>query len=413
LSFFLIQVFGQPDGLTLVQVQLIFRHGARTPYGDIPNNYAVWNCTLDMLEIPYNGEVSQVTLPRIFRKNYILGEEGILGNCAQGELTINGYYEHVNLGAQLRKTYIDKFHLLDEEFNPEQIYIRSTDIERTFQSAEAHMHGFYPPPTRKSSGTNVIDIFTVEQSVEYLTPMANCPAFMQSCNAVQNTSLWAKKMQEYNPLMQQLENVWNSTAFPWWIGLFGILESRIFNGIAFPPGVDQQVYEDIEALCCWQIQQLYGNPEYMPLGIGLFIQEIRNNIIDLIYEGETDPRYFIYSAHDTSVAFVAIALGIFSGEAWPPYASNLAIELYSAQNDSFFIRVLYQQEPMQVPGCENVYCTLNEFLTILHARIPTNWDAECQVESSRKTINQMGVKKTYLPNNFGGMDKHLFIAKIF
>jgi len=59
--------------------------------------------------------------------------------------------------------------------------------------------------------------------------------------------------------------------------LFGSLESREAEGISFPPGVTDEIYEAITNFSVLQIETLYGNQEMCSLGIGLFIQEILRN----------------------------------------------------------------------------------------------------------------------------------------
>lgn len=91
---------------------------------------------------------------------------------------MEGFKEHYNLGVKLRNHYIDTLHFLPEEYDPSLIYVRSTsnnrnneittDSERTIQSAQAQLLGFYPPATRKGPNgeTEVLDIFTMEGAKE-------------------------------------------------------------------------------------------------------------------------------------------------------------------------------------------------------------------------------------------------------
>jgi hypothetical protein len=62
------------------------RHGARTPYSEIPNHSAVWNCTLNGFELPDTSMGADIleSVPQIYRKNYLPNEELLPGNCNQG-----------------------------------------------------------------------------------------------------------------------------------------------------------------------------------------------------------------------------------------------------------------------------------------------------------------------------------------
>ena len=67
------------------------------------------------------------------------------------------------LGVNARKRYIDKFSLLNEEYNPQEIYIRSTDVNRTIESIESYLQGLYPPGT----GPTINITLLKEKSIVY------------------------------------------------------------------------------------------------------------------------------------------------------------------------------------------------------------------------------------------------------
>eukprot|EP01114_Cavostelium_apophysatum_P005511 TRINITY_DN1662_c0_g1_i1.p1 TRINITY_DN1662_c0_g1~~TRINITY_DN1662_c0_g1_i1.p1 ORF type:complete len:414 (-),score=73.82 TRINITY_DN1662_c0_g1_i1:50-1291(-) len=373
---FVLAATSQPQ---LVQVQVIMRHGSRAPYDEIPNHPAYWNCTLDILEVPVNGNEPEVNINRIYRKNYIKNEETLLGNCAEGELTYAGYLLQLNLGTTLRTKYIDGMGFLDSNYNPQQIYVRSDDIPRTFQSAEAHLLGFFPPESRTEA--QIIQINTIDLSKEYMQANNRCPAFMQHCNDVQNTSEWQAVLQQYEPLKQKLQVSWNSSSIPWWIGTFGSIESRDANNVPFPPGVNDNIYQELENISVWQIYQLYSNPQYTQLGIGPFVQELYDNMVDRVSNGILDPRWKLYSAHDTTLAFLLIGFGAWDGTAWPPYAGNILLELYIDDNGDFFVQFLYNGNLMQLPGCAEKMCTWAEFSAIADTLIPDDWEKQCGLQA--------------------------------
>ena len=51
------------------------------------------------------------------------------------------------LGVKARKRYVEKFKLLSEKYNPQEIYIRSTDVNRTIESILSFIQGLYPEGT--------------------------------------------------------------------------------------------------------------------------------------------------------------------------------------------------------------------------------------------------------------------------
>ena len=91
----------------IIFVHEISRHGARSPQVPIPNN----NCD----DWPMGP---MMLTPIEKRQHYILGR----------------YY---------RDRYVNQMKLLDPEYNPNQIFVRSTGINRTILSAFSQMMGFY------------------------------------------------------------------------------------------------------------------------------------------------------------------------------------------------------------------------------------------------------------------------------
>lgn len=95
----------------------IFRHGARSPYNELTEDYVDW-----------------------FGKKW----SGVK------ELTGVGLRQHYLLGRIYNEKYIKEGKLLSEAFDPREIYIISTDSNRTILSANAQLQGLYPSGTGPS-----------------------------------------------------------------------------------------------------------------------------------------------------------------------------------------------------------------------------------------------------------------------
>lgn len=62
-----------------------------------------------------------------------------------GMLTQEGMRQRYLLGKFNRERYINQYKLLDENYNPDQLHIVSTDVFRTIQSSYSELLGLYPP----------------------------------------------------------------------------------------------------------------------------------------------------------------------------------------------------------------------------------------------------------------------------
>jgi len=72
----------------------------------------------------------------------------------KGMLTSSGLRQHYLIGHQLRKRYVkeheeDETKLLSPTYVPSEIYVRSTQVQRTIQSADSQLLGLYPLGTAK------------------------------------------------------------------------------------------------------------------------------------------------------------------------------------------------------------------------------------------------------------------------
>ena len=86
---------------------------------------------------PYNGIINYSD---IYKEHWI----------EKQELTDVGKRMLYLLGVSVRKRYIDKYHLLNETYSPQEILVRSTDVNRTIESVESLLQGLYPQGTGPS-----------------------------------------------------------------------------------------------------------------------------------------------------------------------------------------------------------------------------------------------------------------------
>ena len=93
-------------------------------------------------------------------------------------LFLQGKERHYELGQWLRKRYSG---FLNDQYNVDEIYVRSTDVDRTLMSAESNLAGLYPPVKRWNADINwqPIPVHTVPQSEDaLLSSHAECPRLM-------------------------------------------------------------------------------------------------------------------------------------------------------------------------------------------------------------------------------------------
>lgn len=127
-----------------------------------------------------------------------------------GALTKRGRQQHFELGQWLRQRYGNV--LLSEQYSPDEINVRSTDVERTLESAEANLAGLYPPSGYQKWNDNLawqpIPVHTVEAERDWLiggsvpTP---CPVYDNALSSLDTTREFFNLYKNSKPLMDYLK----------------------------------------------------------------------------------------------------------------------------------------------------------------------------------------------------------------
>jgi len=395
------------DGLTLVQVQVITRHGDRTPVNVLPGNVnntnynpipIIWNCSLSSLNFPTESSSTIQSSPtRLFKKTYLSGRNHLLGNCAWGQLTSVGLKQHVQLGSQYRDLYISKYKLLPEIFNVDDGYVlfRSSDVPRTLQSFMGNFAGLYPESKSssvvsaldfiRSDSTALIEVHSMDEYYENLwSPNYDlCPKLKEIENQLKSTSDWLQYQNKVRPLITQLQEIFNTTEDIEFGALLDVLRCRQCHNYPLPNGITTELVEQIVDSATWEYYYLYTNNDYGLLGMGSLVDELYNRIQERIAGRIDRPKFFFYSGHDSSVGPLMATFGTFDG-VWPPYASHIELELWSDAQASFYFQVKYNGRTMTLPGCSQPMCPWQEADSFLKSRIPSNFHGRCnEVNSSR------------------------------
>jgi hypothetical protein len=78
----------------------------------------------------------------------IISEPDGFFTVKSGHLSEIGMRQRFMLGRFNRERYIEHSGLIDSEYNPRQVYIQSTGVDRTLQSSYSEMMGMFPPQVR-------------------------------------------------------------------------------------------------------------------------------------------------------------------------------------------------------------------------------------------------------------------------
>ncbi|XP_029434206.1 lysophosphatidic acid phosphatase type 6 isoform X4 [Rhinatrema bivittatum] len=368
------QLMSERHEYELKLVQVIFRHGARTPLKPIPHKEQVeWPPTL--LDIPLHTQFDykvtdlsggpRPTSP--IEKRY--REHKLKGGTFPGQLTTVGMQQMFELGARLRRTYVEEFGFLSPSLNPAEVFVRSTNIVRNLESTRCLLAGLF----QQQQQNGPVAILTCDLNTEILFP--NYHGCLGLKHLSSNKMLHAYSQPEISEELQKLQQK------------MGLEEEKI-KEVDFFLLLDNLLAEEAHGLAgslvlkdmLQQIEQraidiiFYvlepDEREVLQLSVGPFLYILQDNMLQTANGSSATTKsrkLFLYAVHDTTLIPLLTALGIFDNK-WPPYAADLVLELYQHQySKMWFVRLCYKGEEQVLKGCRTALCTLDEFLNRISA----------------------------------------------
>lgn len=127
-----------------------------------------------------------------------------------GELTTRGMQQHFSLGKWLRQRYGNV--LLSEQYAPSEIYIRSTNVDRTLQSSASNLAGLYPPYGNQVWNADIewqpIPIHTVSEGEDWLIggSVPPCPVYDEAMHGLITTSEFLELLDDSKSIMQYISD---------------------------------------------------------------------------------------------------------------------------------------------------------------------------------------------------------------
>ncbi|XP_043431965.1 lysophosphatidic acid phosphatase type 6 [Prionailurus bengalensis] len=356
--------------LELKMVQVVFRHGARSPLKPLPREQAEWN--LQLLEVPPQTQFDYTVTNLAgglkphspFDSQY--RKTVLKGGMFSGQLTNVGMQQMFALGQRLRKSYVEDIPFLSPTFNPLEVFVRSTNIYRNLESTRCLLAGLF-----QSQKEGPVVIHTDEASSEVLYPN------YQNCWSLQERTRGRRQAACLQPgISEDLQKVKEG---------MGIASN---DGVDFLSLLDNVAAEQVHSLpsCptlrrfAQMIEQravdtaLYvmqrEDRESLQMAVGPFLHILESNLRKV-----TDPatapgktrKLYLYAAHDVTLMPLLIILGIFDHK-WPPFAVDLTMELYQhRESKEWFVQLYYRGEEQVPKGCPDQLCPLDKFLNTLSA----------------------------------------------
>lgn len=299
--------------------------------------------------------------------------------------TQTGKQQHYELGKWFRKRYSS---LVSEKYSNTEMYVRSTDIDRALMSAESNLAGFYPPVGRDVWNEKVpwqaIPVHTMPESQDVvLAAKKSCPVYdhelkklykSQEFKAIdkQNMAIYKYLTAHAGKTINSLQSVQN---------IYSCLHIEELYNLQLPEWTREVYPEKLFPISGLSFAVKTYTPLLARLKSGPLLKEILTHFKHKT-ANKLSQNYWVYSAHDTTVANILNTLGVFKSMGYhnPPYTATVMFELRKFADD-YRVQVFYRNttaepKPLDLPGC-GTSCPLDKMFEIYKDVLPVNWEEEC------------------------------------
>ncbi|KAL4424929.1 hypothetical protein ABPG77_009658 [Micractinium sp. CCAP 211/92] len=365
------------DELQLVQV--VFRHGARTPLGKRywPELGPKWDVCgkafdavpVEVLSLDGRPRPTNPDDERQVNQRYP-------GGCSKGELTLVGQEQAREFGRWLRWRYHLVHGLLPERHEPGVVNARTTNYSRTVATLQGVLSGLFP-------GTKEpIVVHTTEEIDEILYHNVTSCGKLYSLMKGLKQQLKEEMQKEQPPHTEELQQrVQAALGLPpehkiHWVDLHDAMTTMLTHGKDIPAALrEQAVLRGINQHATERFMHLIAphpdtgkHQEVLRLGMGVLMEMMVRRMESHVAEqtaaaggSSTGPGMYLYSGHDSSLMPLLAALGKPVTD-WPPYLSNLTLELWRQPQGQQYVKVLYNQKELPLTElCGGPTCELQQF----------------------------------------------------
>ncbi|CAI5443612.1 unnamed protein product [Caenorhabditis angaria] len=342
------------------------------------------------------------------------------GGGGWGQLSPLGMEQHLNLGKRIRARYVDKMGFYPKKYDSKQIYVRSTDVNRTLISAMSNLLGQYgqddgssmagidyPAVAGWPKGFVPIPVHTVPDETDHLGNVDSDCALQDQAWALAKTSVEVAAFINAPDFQNLLGNLSKNCGQEvnidnlWIIANAFFIEQIYYNDTlrTANPWFTDEMYATLDA---YNDQvQLFNNGIFATnpnmvngIDVGLLLRKIRggpilNDIamhmnLKLACAGKTTSnctwinnlKNYVYSVHDTTIYAFFSALLIETkavkpaAGSYPQYSACVQIELYRDTKDQqAYFKMLYHDKAgddfdvitSELDGCPagQDYCSLS------------------------------------------------------
>lgn len=337
---------------TLLQVQVIIRHGARTPGEDFHNskNLQEWYCdVLDSHSPRLNP--APVQFYRNYRDEFDPRLIEYKPTCREKDLLTLGMQQHFELGQAYKKLYHEKLHFLPKNINPSFFFARASESDRTLRSAISFIQGMFPP----ASPNEVIPLVTDTEAAGLMHPKSKwCKKLKGSVEYMHKTDQFKSFFDDFTKKFRkkyesEVSGKWDPSRVKKFCSWLVMTQC---TGHEIPSNISQGMQTSCMTLVNYHQFMQHDNDKYKGIASSPFFREMFR-IADNAITSENHYKFVLFSSHDTALAAFLDTLGYdYHDKPAIQVRSHLAFELWEIDG-SVYARYSFNGEPIKISFLNN------------------------------------------------------------
>ncbi|XP_031551629.1 lysophosphatidic acid phosphatase type 6-like isoform X1 [Actinia tenebrosa] len=373
----------------LVHVQVAFRHGARTPIFSLPEMQnasvgdVVWDKDKMLGDLPetlIKYRVKDLDGGRQPVSEYDTRQKKVIwpGGSEAGQLTKLGQRQMYDLGKNLHRRYIKEVELLHPQLVPQEIYVRTSNMQRTIDSARCVIAGLYGQQNVKG----VVTMVTCPEKDESIYPNSHyCMAIKKWAHSALSTAFLMSNIDGYKKDYEEFKEAAGIKDKHVFVFFRDFIAAQEAHGMPVSP-IFIKYREMIERNATHELVSVqcgypHGRHEILRLGVGQALENILERMKDKITKKSPSyHRLCLYSVHDTTIICMLVCLGLYNNE-WPDFSADLAFELYKKKDGQYFVKILLQGKEQILPGATSAMYPFEKFRKLITSYSVEDWHQEC------------------------------------
>lgn len=345
--------FSKQSTSDIIQLNVLFRHGDRTP------------------------DVFYPSLPYTRKEFFPMGIGG---------LTNNGKARAYDFGQILRKKYND---FLGTTYLPNEVQASSSDFDRTKMTLQLVLAGLYPPDSHQKWKEDLnwqpVSTNYIDRKKDHIFQRRHiCQGYLNEREKILKSPKIAQRIASYKTLMKNMTLLTGRkmTDVEDLYSLYANFVALRAMGLNLPNSTQHlfprgQLFDAM--ITTLEIQNY--NDVMKRIHGGGFVRQISENMIagKNITSGER-PRIYLYSGHDINILALLSSLNLAKPHL-PEFSSAVVIELLLIKGN-YYVKIWHhlgipaETKELKMPDCSSP-CPLDVFLNSTKEMIPSDKEFKC------------------------------------